>query len=276
MSYFPTIAPGEDPLQALDQQTAVKKLYEKEMREFEHIAKGSAGAGAALMFFALVLSNTMLDYQGAEMNVESGLMNTVSVLNTDLSKINGDINNIFQDIENKNTGQETTDIQDFEKDTGQYYTDLNFYFNTGGSYKEGGNNEVIRQAQAPFKNENFVNAIDGDFNTFQVTDGSITESLFAAIANPNTNWSNIDSSLTTFFNNAYSSSTGSSSGSTSMKQIDDVVSNAETQQNQINSTASTNLSADQQNFNSYEGTMKNILSMITSFISYANNKTVTQ
>lgn len=261
---------GEDPFQAKEELEALKELYTSEMLKFDKIA--AANAGAALMFFSLVLSNTVLSYQGGEMNIEASLMDTISLLNNDLTHINSDINNIFQDIKNKDTGKETTDIEKFVNDTDQYYIDLNCYFNTGEGNKE-----------APFKNEDFVKQISDDFDVFQVNNGQKTESLFAAFADPNTDWSKVTSSLETLFNNAYQGSTQDSSSSdpsdgssSSMKEIDDVVSNAETQQNQINSTASTNLSADQQNFNSYEGTMKNVLSMITGLITYVNNRMVTQ
>ncbi|CCB89338.1 hypothetical protein [Simkania negevensis] len=267
---IPQKPPGEDPFQAKKEAEALKELYTKEMLEFDKIA--IANAGAALMFFALVLSNTVLSYQGGEMNIESSLMDTISLLNNDLNHINSDITNIFQDIKNKDTNKEGADIEKFVKDTDQYYIDLNYYFNTGGGGKE-----------APFKNADFVKEISGDFDPFQVNNGQKTESLFAAFADPNTDWTKVSSSLKTLFENAYQGSTQNSSGSdpsdgssSSMKQIDDVVSNAETQQNQINSTASTNLSADQQNFNSYEGTMKNVLSMITGLITHVNSRMGTQ
>ncbi|WP_420421300.1 hypothetical protein [Simkania sp.] len=77
-------------------------------------------------------------------------------------------------------------------------------------------------------------------------------------------------SLTEEFTSAYNGALngGDSAG---MKQIEDVITNAETQQNQINSTASTNLSADQQKYNSYESTLKNSLSMILSLEKSANS-----
>lgn len=273
MSFTPTssgaqLPPSIDPFNAEQENDQATSLYNKEMAEFDSLAEQSAGL--ALIYFALVLCNTLLNWQGSGMNIESSLMDTISLLNSDLNKINSDINNIFEDLQQGDST--TSDIHTFINDTYQYAIDLDCYFDQGGTLAANG-----EKVKAPFTNSNLAQSVANDFQVFQVTydDQGDKESLFQAFlkssnGSQKVNWDDVTKSLATEFKDAYKGATNSGNSS-EMKQIEDVVSNAETQQNQINSAAYTKLSADQQNFNSYEGTMKNILSSMITLVKAANS-----
>lgn len=259
---------GEDPFGALNQEEQAENQYNYDLHEFNKLAKENPGE--ALMYAAMDLLGSLINYQGAMMNIQASLMDTVSLLNSNLNNINSDINNIFQDFESKSSDSKIQgDIQSFLNDSYQYYVNLDFYFKSGGNLEENGTS-----VDAPFKNDTFYESIKGDFKTFQVTSGNTTESLFKAFDNVNsTNWDDVGGSLETMFKHAYKGASGSSSGSdSSMQSIEDVVTNAETQQNEINSTASTNLSADQQNINSYEGIMNASLTAFSQLFQTINNQ----
>ncbi|WP_420421301.1 hypothetical protein [Simkania sp.] len=175
------LPPSINPFEALQDQDNATALYNKEMAEFNSLAQQSAGL--ALLYFALVLCNTVLNYQGSEMEIESSLMDTISLLNDDLNHINSDITSIFKDLEDGDASKDPTqlsaDVGQFVKDTAQYAVDLNCYFYEGGDLKSG------QQVSPPFENDDFASAIASDFNIFQVTnkDGK-SESLFQAFEDP--------------------------------------------------------------------------------------------
>jgi hypothetical protein len=259
-----------DPYKAASQEIEMKDLFYQEYNEFLELAYGSTGSSKhsgtdngseaakkpniwlAIMYFSTVVMGGFMDYQGSEMNMESAMLDTVSVLNGDLSHIQSDLNTIIQNMNTQNTSStatsnsispSTSDVKQFVNDTYQYYEDLNYYFVDKGSPFSGTSGTQL------------YNTIKGDFNTY--------DNAFSELSSGNI--SQLVTALTTQFATDYngaSSSSGTSDYGSGLKDDQDVLSNAETTQNQQSSSTQVNLSSDQQTYNSYEGTMKNILQMI--------------
>ncbi|WP_420422060.1 hypothetical protein [Simkania sp.] len=276
---------GLDPTDAISHENQLIDTYNDEFQNFLLMAKKNPWM--AIQYFMFTMSNQLLEVQGAEMNVQSSIMNVVAQLNGDLTKLNSDVNNIFQLIqesgsdgtsEPSNEEQIDKAVQQFLDDGYQFYSDFSSEFgmtdNPQGLTSPLDNSELQHTMQ---------NALDGFGTEIPYTDPASDGDLydfFSDIYNYGTTNSaglpldaqqigdyfsggfdtngNYDSGL---FMNAYNNANGDSE-----KQIVDITTNVETPLNQESSTASTTLSADQQNFNSYEATLKDILSQVSQLI----------
>lgn len=269
--------PQIDPQAALNQVNTLEAQFETELSQFKAMASGSDNGGhpdpgMALMYFMMVVFGTFLDYQGSEMNMYSAQMDVLSILNTDLSNMQSDFNNIIGELQGQVSSGGTASLsstdsylESFINDSAQYAVDIGHWFG-GGDVFGGPNGDV----------SSFLNNIRAEVNTFYSDPSGGDQNFFYEAQNDPTD---LADDLAPEFQDAFQSSISAGSGTedgssgygSELKSYQDVFTEMSSSQNQTNSTSQTNLSSDQQQFNSYQGTMKNLIQMFINFY-----KSVTQ